>query len=216
MENQNLCKIIDLWHDPHKNKFDVPKADYGLEIPCLVCRRRFPSSTETEVIADTFIVKDQVFVNTTDERVLKWCYIDDIKPAPYSKHWMDLYEIKETGCCSSQKEEALDNYHFYYTQIDIKDDFAEVFKDMDKESMDYKCLFKSFDEAYDHPSIRKYFIPTENGNDFFFDKAMILYVIRYGENGRTLLAAKERMLLELAVSRMTRPVFLRVSYGENE
>ena len=215
MEEKNLCKIIDLWHNPNQDKFDVPKADYGIEIPCLVYRLKSLSSSDKEVIVDTFIVKDQCFVNTAKEKVIRWCYIQDITPVPYEKHWMDLYEIKETGYYSSQKEESEDNYHFYYTQIEIKDDWWEVFQKLNKDSIDYKCLLKSFDDEYDHPDFCKYTIPTEDG-DFFFNKDTILYVIRYGENGRTLLASKERILLELAVARITKPVFLKISYGEKE
>lgn len=209
MEN-NLCKVIDLWHEP----FNLPKADHGLEIPCLVFRKKSPVSHETEIISDVFMVKTQSFTNSPMDMVVRWCYIDDIKPCPYSKHWMDLYEIKETFFQSTYNDDPLSNYHFFYTQIEIKDDFSDVFEEMDKDSTDYKCLYKSFDEEYDHPDIMRYVVPTENGNDFLFETSLTLFVIRYFNNGRTLLAAKERMLLELAVAKVSNPVFLKVSYGE--
>ena len=193
---QDVCKVKELWHNYDCNHNDVPTFEHGQIIPCLVRRRKIlDNDFEIETLLDHYYVKSKCFDNTPMKRVLSWCYIEDLEPVEDEG---EQFAIKERG-------------DYFYSAIDIKDNYEEYFRKLDKDKDIYKELFNTFkDYEEDLGFIGESFIPIEDLRWWGFRNRLHLYVIRFGNNGLTLLASRNRALLELAIGMDNKTRFLKI------
>lgn len=193
---QDVCNVKDLWHNYNRNHNDVPTFEHGQIIPCLVRRRKIlDNDFEIETLLDHYYVKSKCFDNTPMKRVLSWCYIEDLEPVEDEE---EQFTIKERG-------------DFFYSAIDIKDNFDEYFRKLDKDKDVYKELFNTFkDYEEDLGFIGESSIPIEDLRWWGFRNRLHLYVIRFGNNGLTLLASRNQALLELAIGMDNKTRFLKI------
>lgn len=186
-DERDVCQVTELWHDYRLNTKDLPHEKHGPMVPCLVCRKALtPFGSEVwEVVMDHYFTNVRTFENTPVDRLLSWCYIEDLIPENSSK---PKYEVKERG-------------DFYYATIDIKDFYDEHFIKLEKEDETYKALYDTFVNYDDGLCfIGKVGFPIEDTNFWEFQNYIHLYCVRFTNNGQTLLAARNRMILEIAVA----------------
>lgn len=182
---QNVCVVVDLWHDYYHQNKDLPRKEYGTTIPCLVRRWKIDKDkAELEVVLDDYYVKEKSFNNTPLKRVYSWCYVDNLLPKQDQE---ERYIIKKSG-------------DFFYVEIDIKDNFDEFFSKLDAKCEAYNKLY---DEFRDYEEglffIGEAHVPIEDTRYWGFHNQIHLYVLRFNNNGQTLLASRNRLMLEMAV-----------------
>ena len=193
---QDVCTTKELWHNYDRNHNDVPSFEYGSIRPCLVRRRKiFEKDFEIETILDHYYVSSKCFDNTPMKRLLSWCYIEDLEPKENEE---EMFVIKE-------------RFDFFYSAIDIKDNISDFFRKLDKDNDEYKEIFNTFND-YDEGLffIGEATTPIEDSRWWGFHNQLHLYVIRFSNNGQTLLASRNRALLELAIGMDNKTRFLKI------
>ncbi len=195
-DEKDVCEFKELWHDLYHNSNDLPDIEHGSVISCLV-RRWKPGGDKDklETILDHFYVKEKTFENTPVKRVDKWCYIEDIEP----------------NQDRDEKFKVLKRDDFFYSVINIKDNFDEYFEELDKRGEEYQLVYNTFEDyEEDLFFIGRSSIPIEDLRWWGFHNYLHLYVVRFGNNGQTLLVSRNRLLLELAIGMDNKTRLLKI------
>lgn len=183
-EESDVCMVKDLWHDVYHQKEDLPDPRYGLVIPCLVRRWKIDNQ-KLETVLDHYYIKAKTFENTPIERVKSWCYIDDLEPNTEEDN--KKFNIKNKG-------------RYFYSTIDIKDNFDDFFHKLNKNSIEYQAIYKTFKDYEDELIyIGEASIPIEDLRWWGFHNRLHLYIVRFSNNGQTILVSSNRLILELAI-----------------
>ena len=195
-DEREVCNIKELWHDLYHHSNDLPSREYGTIIPCLV--RRWKLSEEKgvlETILDHYHVKEQCFDNTPIKRINSWCYIKDLEPTQENE---EQFKIEERG-------------DYYYSVIDIKDNYDEYFEEIEEESEHYKSIYASFGNyEEDLIYIGMASVPIEDMRWWGFNNKIHLFVVRFRNNGQTLLVSRNRLMLEMAVGMDNKTRLLKI------
>lgn len=197
LDERKICEVTDLWHDYLLDNKDLPDPSYGAVVPCLVRRKELSGrgAERIETVLDHFHVYEQVFDDTPSDRLRSWCYIEDLLPRESD---LETFKVEKRG-------------DFYFSVIGIKDFFDDVFTEMEEDDNIYRLLCGTF---FSYESglffVGETTFPVEDASDSQFSDSVHLYLLRFSNNGCTLLASTNRLALELALGKENKSRFLKI------